>query len=145
MEDYVAMRMALSKASDVRANFGSRQVSLLDLVDDWAQRVVKFASDIAETRSLDEGTTWGFHDIVGAFQLRDAIESSVPKQEGGTAADIAVLQATDLLLMKLTEDGGRPLYQRIYPEDVTPRWWWDRLPTVGPVREEAEEIRRNVT
>lgn len=136
--------MRLSSISDVSVRFGPRTFLLLNMIDDWARRVVKFASDTADDPHPEGAIVWGFHDMVLAFEFREMIESSRPR-ENDVVADIAVLDAADLLLMKITEADGRALYERIYPNAVTPNWWWDRLPTTGPVRAEAEEILGNLT
>ena len=132
--------MRVSELYQTPTVYGDHESPLISLVDDWAARVLKFRLDIvsAETVRLP----WGVDDLIGAYILRDAIERGL--QIGNYGQDKfltpATLTVTDELLRSITVEDEQSL-RLISPKDPTSSWWWSRIPTAGPVREEVLEIR----
>lgn len=115
-----------------------RTLTMQDLVDGWQRHVTRL---MEEMRVLVGEETWGAHDYFAALSLRDHIESG---RSGLSNEEDALIHASvagsDELLRSITEEDLDGLLIRYGEPEVSlsTRWWWNRVPTEGLVREELE-------
>ena len=136
--------MMLSDARDVLVEFGPGRVPLVDLIDDWAGRVLKLFYDSRET-DRDVFHEWGADDLVGALYLRDAVDRGLATLRARhLSGDIAAVRAIDELFRSMTIEDDRGLTV-VEPDAPLSPWWWKRVPSRGPVVVEIEEIHRRLS
>jgi hypothetical protein len=89
-------------------------------------------TSLAENRDV-----WNAHDWVGAMNIRGFAERAleVLSEDVRTKAQNVVNRYDDVL-MSFTEPDERALLRRFAQEDAGEGWWWDRVPTSGPVHDE---------
>lgn len=118
--------------------------SMIQLISWWAGSVMKLKDDIETGLSLEDdprGKLWHVYDLVGAYNIREWVQRCYEKvvdTYGPTR--IALLEATDSLLKTFTEPDVRHVIRDARHQDQLPEagaWWWDRIPTTGPVAEHA--------
>jgi hypothetical protein len=133
--------MNLSSLCGVTVEFGPRGFPLLDLLDDWAARVLKLYTDARERALFDDPKTWGVHDFIGSLYLRDAIERGIKSVTGSDGSvTITTLAAIDALLRSFTVDDDRQILRHLEPDAPREPWWWRRLPATGPIAMEVARI-----
>jgi hypothetical protein len=120
----------------ITVEFGNRDRSLLSLIDAWSAHVLKLYEEL--DLDLDDLTasTWNADDLVGAYILRDAVETGLNQLHGltGEPREVASLRATDQLLVTFTfDDADGLLNRRMANVSERSGWWWRRLPQRGPV------------
>lgn len=119
-------------------------VTVIELISWWAGSVMKLKNDIDSGQRLaddDEGKLWHVYDLVGAYALRGRVQQAFDKVvETYGPTRIALLEAVDTLFVSFTEVDSRHVARDAERRGFVPRsgaWWWDRLPTSGPVAEHA--------
>lgn len=134
---------AIEDVRRITVDFGPGQVSLLELVNDWSARVLKFQADLDYDWGDPDPGIWGGDDLVRAYHLRDEIESGLDLLEAATGRRIcAPLSATDQLLQSFTLDDADCHLAVLDRTLVTGEgWWWRRIPARGPVVQHVDGIR----
>lgn len=113
-----------------------------ELIEAWRQHVEKF---VAESRLSGsdpsvqrDARVWGAHDLPAAFHLRDRIQHVLTHDQPPTPEELG--QIDDHFRSTTVED-GRLLIGRLLDEDISGRaWWWQRIPTSGPVVDELDKL-----
>ncbi|HEX4056806.1 MAG TPA: hypothetical protein VHX87_00650 [Galbitalea sp.] len=123
----------------VRVRFGRGEVTLDELVEGWASRVLKVRADMNERDS--SGSAWGIDDLVGSYYLRQALQDGIAASPG--VAVPRTLEAIDRLLESFTRDESLTPIRKI-DAGIPDGWWWHRIPTRGPVRDEFDRLARAV-
>lgn len=101
----------------------------------WASEVLIFYGEL-DVRDRE----WGVYDLIGAYELRRRIETSI-HADPLSLAESAVLRAVDELLVSFTQPIDDPEgLRRILSDVPTEPWWWMRIPVRGPPRDEYDEI-----
>jgi len=121
-----------SSMCGAHVQFGGRPVPLLDLMDAWAQHVLRLYHERSTTLEATP-TAWGLWDLGAANLIRDAISAAC------TAAGLdepPVLIASDELFKSFTVESS-PDWLRLMNEEPGSGWWWSRIPTSGPVWTES--------
>jgi hypothetical protein len=120
--------MMLSQLAAIEVPFGGQQMLLIDLVDAWAQHVLRLYHERDE--SLDsKPDAWGVWDLGAAYIIRETLSRAL---SGGACEPPPSLVAIDELLRSFTSDRA-PNWTELMNEERGPGWWWDRIPTSGPV------------
>lgn len=112
---------------------GGRSVYLLDLVDAWAADVWLFANEAAAPTDplADDRTVF---DFIAALHLRNRLDRALRAIDGDVA--LSCVAAADELFRRFTVFDGTQTLQRGYPDARREPWWWERVPTAGPVFDE---------
>jgi hypothetical protein len=120
--------------SGIEVEFGGRARPLLDLVGSWAQHVLRLYNE-RNTTFEQSPYAWGVWDLGAANIIREVVARALV--ENGLD-DPPVLNAIDELFKSFTSsrevDWGRLMH-----EQRGTGWWWDRIPTSGPVLADYEE------
>ncbi|MEV6031476.1 hypothetical protein AB0L65_10030 [Nonomuraea sp. NPDC052116] len=83
---------------------------------------------------------WGAHDLPAALYIRDRVEQALAEPDAPQEAR-EVVAAADARFAAATRAGGRRLISLLLNEDLTGKaWWWDRVPTSGPIIEELGRL-----
>ncbi len=120
-----------------------RTFTMQGLVVGWQRHIARLAEEMPGPVREE---TWGAHDYFAALSLRDHIETGRDglsrRRDHLVAASVAT---TDELLRAITEEDRRGLVIRYgEPEpSLSSRWWWQRLPMGGLVREELDSWSAN--
>jgi hypothetical protein len=113
-------------------------------VQGWRQHVDKI--DAERSLSYDDPAVredvrvWGAHDLAAALYIRDRVEQALAEPDAPPQAR-EMVAVVDAKFMAGTRPGGRRLISLLLNEDLsgTP-WWWDRIPTSGPIAEELNQL-----
>jgi len=116
---------------------GHRAETLLQVLEAWAAHVVHLYEDIHER---SEGS-WGAHDYVAALFIRDRVEAGLVSTEFRPA----VVQAVDALFEAFTVEDEAMLLDPVQARPDAGGPWWSRVPASGPVRDELDQIRKNLS
>ena len=120
--------------SSATVEFGGRRRPLLDLVDSWARHVRRFAR---ESSGADFDSSWGVYDYIAALHIRDAVARGL-----GDQPDLPPpVAAADELLRRFTEPDHDRLLQRAEPDAPRDPWWWQRVPSAGPVATDLAALK----
>jgi hypothetical protein len=88
---------------------------------------------------------WGAHDWVAAMIIRGFAERSLAVLSGEVLVKAQrIVDRYDSLLRDFTEPDSRRLVYHFAPDDVGRGWWWERIPTTGPVVEELTTFATRV-
>lgn len=127
------MMVVPSTYAHIQVEFGGRPRSLVDLIDGWANSVLRFHFDIVEDRTIEDGA-WHLDDLVGSYHIRDAVEEAV-QRELGSDVRLPILKAGDELFLTFAAenpyDVARLVSRNPGPHDDN--WWWYYLPFKGPI------------
>lgn len=128
--------MSLSEAANIFVKFGPREFPLIDLIEAWASRVLRFLDE--SNASDDADGAGGANDLIGAYHLRAALDVSMTAADA--ISDFAVVEVTDQLLRSFSRPEPLAHVQLIDGDVHTGEWWWTLIPTRGPVRREFDEL-----
>lgn len=110
-----------------------RAIYLLDLVDSWARQMALIAAEagaplgsMPDTRTAD--------DFVGALYTRSRLEKALAMVDGEVS--LGSVMAADELFRRFTVFDGTETLRRVYDDAPLQPWWWQRVPTSGPIYEE---------
>ncbi len=136
-----ADRAALETTSVLLGHGRTRTAA--DLVVGWAAHIDRLTEETA--RHAGERDVWNAHDYVAALVVRrlaqhalDQMES--PLREAATAA----ITRTDQRLRDFTRADERGVLRRFAADDAGPEWWWELVPSTGPVAEELADFAGRV-
>jgi hypothetical protein len=125
--------MILDDAANVQVEFGSGSQTLLILINEWCARVVKIYRDLDS--SIEDHLVWGMDDLIGAFVLRDAVESGLQTLRATSpAGNVAALDVADELFKVFTREDSEGAVRRFDRAVIVGGgWWWSRIPKKGPI------------
>jgi hypothetical protein len=121
------------RASVIDIGYG-RTRTMYDLILGWAAHVRKLKEELTASLSTNPAV-WNEHDYVAALFIRDFVETGLSLLGGGlvSTAQRLVAQA-DAEFNSFTQDGYLALLAQVAQVGAEDRgWWWDRIPTAGPV------------
>ena len=111
---------------------GERELPLLTVVDSWARHVLRLAE---ESKGVETRDSWVSHDYVGALYVRDEIERGLSGEINPTVA------AIDELLRGFTRPDEFGELRILGYEVPSEPWWWQRVPSTGPIADELHALR----
>lgn len=87
---------------------------------------------------LTNPAVWNEHDYVAALFIRDFIETGLSLLDKSmVSAAQKLVSLADTEYISFTRDGYRALLGRAAQIETEDRgWWWDRIPTSGPVSDQ---------
>lgn len=110
---------------------GYQSLAFVTELEGWAGRVLRLRRELEE--SIASHQVWGPYDLVGACHNRDRLEVMGVRRSRS-------LEAVDELFRSFTEEVGTGWVDAIGLADQTGNeWWWQRVPSRGPVREELAQ------
>lgn len=143
MADY-PYGLSAELSEDERARLESTTVPLghgrtrtaADLIVGWAAHVTRLGREL-DRRLAEHREVWNAHDYVAALLIRGLVERALDglDEELRASASRAV-QRFDDQLRSFTEPDERGLLRRFAAADAGSQWWWERIPTSGPVRDD---------
>jgi len=114
------------------------QFKLGDLVEAWRGHIDRLLRE--QDSTLEDHSVWGAHDYAAALHLRDGVArglNTLPDE--GRFDAISLVRSVDEIFMQFTEPDIACLVVRFLATDECRReWWWYRIPTRGPVRDELQ-------
>lgn len=116
-----------------------RESSLLELLDEWAGRVLKLEEG-AQTASADELA--GIKEFVAALQVRDRLEKALADEAESSVPDL--VKAVDALYSAYTLNDDHQVLSRMDDAAPTEPWWWGRIPAGGPLASEFSRQARKL-
>ena len=128
--------LMLNSMATIKVSFGGKPMSLIDLVDAWAQHVLRLYGERNETFESSPDA-WGIWDLGAAYIIREALSSGMSGRE---LERPPALVAVDELLKSFTHTRS-PDWKELMNEERGPGWWWDRIPTSGPVLAEYSSAK----
>lgn len=113
-------------------------LTLGELVDGWLVQVRRFTIEMDSYP--DDRRVWAAHDFIGALHLRDALERGLDLVSDHDREDVlGHLGKADRDFEAFTEpDQAELLKGVLFDEPIGECWWWKRVPTRGPVRDELD-------
>jgi hypothetical protein len=136
--------MTLALLIEVEARYGGKAWPVLELIDAWAARVLKLLNDIDAGLTTADAEAWSIHDLIGSFYLRDSIENSLSSVKGVAAGRrVASLEAVDRLFRGMTTEDAYGIVRLVEQDGPGDGWWWNRVPSAGPIADEIREIVLN--
>ncbi|MGW0806614.1 hypothetical protein [Nonomuraea sp. NPDC002799] len=113
-------------------------------VEAWRLHVDKIDAERslsnADPAVLADGRVWGAHDLPAALYIRDRVERALA-EPGVPWGARELVTAADEKFLAATRSGGRRVIGLLLNEDLTgTAWWWDRVPTSGPISEELHQL-----
>jgi hypothetical protein len=136
---YVMPMTSLVRLSSIPILWG-RESTALNLLNEWAARVVKHHDDFLS--NADDDRTWGINDLEGSYFVRDVLETTF-RAHGLNRS--AVLDAVDGLLLSFTADSEEPSLSALAGAGKNAGWWWSRIPTAGLIHLEYDELKTSTT
>lgn len=107
-----------------------------DLVVGWAAHVTRLSQE-RHLRPPADRDAWNAHDYVASLVIRGFAQRALDHLDKHLQSRVRRTVARfDELLLSFTEPDVRGLLRRFAAEDADERWWWDRIPTSGPVHDE---------
>jgi hypothetical protein len=107
-----------------------------DLVVGWAAHVTRLSQE-RHLRPPADRDAWNAHDYVASLVVRGFTQRALDHlDEHLQSRVVRTVTRFDELLLSFTEPDARGLLRRFAGEDADDRWWWDRIPTSGPVHDE---------
>lgn len=115
-----------------------KESSLLELLDDWANRVLKLEEG-AQTTTADELA--GIKEFVALLQVRDRLEQALADEKESSVP--ALVKAVDALYSAYTLRDDHKVLAKLDDAAPTEPWWWSRIPATGPLAAEfSRQARR---
>lgn len=110
------------------------------LVKAWGQHVQKLVDD--QRKEICEPDVWGIHDYIAALYIRDRLSIECARQQSAVPeADRSLLETVDRAFEAFTEPDHERLLIRLEPIVYdNSRWWWGRIPKMGPARQELLDL-----
>jgi hypothetical protein len=121
------------RASMVDIGYG-RTRAMYDLILGWAAHVRRLKEERVASL-LTNPSVWNEHDYVAALFIRDFVEAGLSLLDNSLVSVAQqLISRVDAEYMSFTQAGCRELLARVAQIDTANRgWWWDRMPTSGPV------------
>jgi hypothetical protein len=117
-----------------------KEASLLELVDDWADRVLRL-EEKAQSAAFDTDLK-GIRQFVAALKVRDRLEEALAANTRGSSAP-ALVRAVDALYRAYTLKDDHKVLSKLDEAAPTQPWWWERIPAEGPLAAEfSRQARR---
>lgn len=116
---------------------GPHDVPLIDVANDWADRVLKLKRDMAG--NAPRHLVWTIDDLWASCSVRESIRRALTNKFDATAK-LSILEAADDLFRSYTRQMSSREVASIYENDEPPlsdAWWWHRIPIEGPLSDEA--------
>lgn len=112
-------------------------------MESWHSHVVRISGELDLPGS--DRTAWGAYDLIAALALRSllarGLENAEPSSLGGFKR---ALNDVDSRFREFTEYDESGVVRRIDSEGrPSDEWWWDRIPSSGPIRREIEQINHS--
>ena len=128
------------EATPVSLGYG-RTHTAADLIVTWAWHVTRLHAE-REFSGAEHRDCWNPHDYVAALLVRRRVARTLGLLDDDLRASATqAVERFDDLLRSFTEPDERGVVRRFSPDDADTdgqEWWWGRIPTSGPVREELE-------
>jgi hypothetical protein len=124
-----------------------RERSLAVLVDGWCRHVARLESESGSMHATDGGS-WTVHDYIAALLIRDWVSEGLMLVPEPLRERVGKLvEWCDVQLLSFTEPDGAKLFARFASEasgeDLAGKgWWWNRIPSSGPVLEDLLEWKK---
>lgn len=134
MEVDGVLQMNLKDTAEVFVEFGGKPVSLIEMIDGWAARVLNLYSDASGLSDFE----WTSHDLIGSLIMRDAVQRGV-EQLVQDDRPVPALEAADALFRSFTREDPQRLLVEWEPGIPSLPWWWTRIPARGPIADEIAE------
>lgn len=114
-----------------------RTRTMYDLILGWAAHVRKFKKELTASR-LATPYVWNEHDYVAALFVRDFVDAGLSQLSEELSIVVGeLISPIDSEYVSFTQGGYRNMLARVAGIDTNSRgWWWDRIPTSGPVLDE---------
>jgi len=116
-----------------------QESSLLELLDDWAGRVLKLEEG-AQTTGADELA--GIREFVASLQVRDRLEQALSDEAESSVP--ALVKAADALYSAYTLRDDHKVLSKMDSGAPTEPWWWGRIPAGGPLAAEFSRQARKL-
>lgn len=115
----------------------------IELIEAWRAHVDKIDTD--RTLSTDDHSAWVAHDLVAALSMRDFVDDARHALPPELRAKIDQhLTDIDDHWHSITEHDPHGKAGTIAELDTSTRgWWWHRIPTHGPMRDDIEHYVAN--
>lgn len=128
------------EATPVSLGYG-RTHTAADLIVGWAWHVTRLHAEREYIRA-EHRDYWNAYDYVAALVIRGMVVRGLDLLDADLRASATqAVERFDDLLRSFTEPDERGVVRRFSPDDADTdgqEWWWGRIPTTGPVREELE-------
>ena len=134
--------MTLSDDLDgIFLDIGPHRIQVIDAINDWADWVLKLLFDSREQSLKSTGSVWSLYDLIASLIRRDAIERTINSQLRSDAR-ISILKAIDELFESFTRqiEFDVAALPDADPEPHDQNWWWNRIPSAGPLAREASSL-----
>jgi hypothetical protein len=117
----------------------SRTIGLAGAVIGWRAHIAKIDADL--DKPPDDRSVWGAHDLVAAVILRDIVAETARLVDPALLTRIEpAIAEVDEWFRRITEPDDDGCVERADGRRVEGRdWWWHRIPTRGPIREELRD------
>ena len=124
-------------------SLGDRELPLDEAISSWVAEVRRIHADLGVPGS--DPDVWGAHDYLGLLHGRTLIQTTIDRL-GIAPAGAALLRLAEgeALLRSFTRDDKSGVLIRFARGDIGEEWWWTRIPTSGPVREELDSFDRQL-
>jgi hypothetical protein len=116
-----------------------QESSLLELLNDWAGRVLKL-EESAQPAAGDELA--GIKEFVASLLLRDRLEQAIA--DAAESSVPALVKAVDALYSAYTLRDDHKVLSRMDSGAPTEPWWWGRIPAGGPLAAEFSRQARKL-
>lgn len=116
-----------------------QESSLLELLNDWAGRVLKL-EESAQPAAGDELA--GIKEFVASLLLRDRLEQAIADEAESSVP--ALVKAVDALYSAYTLRDDHKVLSRMDSGAPTEPWWWGRIPAGGPLAAEFSRQARKL-
>jgi hypothetical protein len=115
-----------------------RTVVVLDLIDSWAGHVLRLFRE--STGQVPD--SWGAHDYIAALYVRDRLGNALKRMTNEIHRDDPFsVQTIDSLFVSFTSADVEHQLRRFQDELPGDPWWWQRIPTTGPVATQLRAAR----
>lgn len=116
-----------------------QESSLLELLNDWAGRVLKL-EESAQPAAGDELA--GIKEFVASLLLRDRLEQAIADEAESSVP--ALVKAVDALYSAYTLRDDHKVLSKMDSGAPTEPWWWGRIPAGGPLAAEFSRQARQL-
>lgn len=110
------------------------RTALVSLVESWSGHVARFLRELELSWVDTTLDVWGVRDLAAAYYIRDQIESLLVQAHASRPHSV---ELADAVLVSFTAESA---FDWLTQTGDTPGtgWWWQRIPTRGPVRGEID-------
>ena len=122
------------RLSDLAGQVDSHGTSLIDLIDSWSGHVLRLLRELDLAWEDPANDVWGVFDLAGAYYVRDRIDSILARTHATRPHGV---ELADCLLLTFTLE--TPFEWQSHTGQLPGvGWWWQRIPSRGPVRQEID-------